>query len=400
MPLFGLELCGQQRRAVVSMPSVREDPIFILGAERSGTTLAMAMLGCHSQISVPEVTWFYPRYRRYLQTYGPLSDARNFHTLLEEMLFGLKRPFFGLSVNPHTVLREIMQFVDDHSFRGAFKAIMEWHRTRCGKVRWGEKTPHSLFYLTDIFEDFPNAKVILMYRDGRDVVCSQLRSCFGPTNAVAGALLWKRCARATIEAMHKYPAERLIAISYESMVTAAKDTLDQICHFLSEEYEPAMLAFYKGDLATQRARTIDHRSLGEPVHSRFIGVHKDEMARCDERTFCQIAGDELRELGYEVGVAGQRLDPDYVDRMVERDARTRAANLDAVGGHVVIESYADWVVDQRELRRQGGIWSGPAPPVPSMDDWPQEQIEGFRAPRAFKRRFAIPRRYAASEWVL
>ena len=34
---------------------LKERPIFMIGAERSGTTLVMALLGCHSRISVPEV---------------------------------------------------------------------------------------------------------------------------------------------------------------------------------------------------------------------------------------------------------------------------------------------------------------------------------------------------------
>ena len=38
-----------------------ERPIFIIGSERSGTTLVLAILACHPRIAVPEVTWFYPR---------------------------------------------------------------------------------------------------------------------------------------------------------------------------------------------------------------------------------------------------------------------------------------------------------------------------------------------------
>ena len=37
-----------------------ERPIFIIGSERSGTTLVLAILACHPRIAVPEVTWYYP----------------------------------------------------------------------------------------------------------------------------------------------------------------------------------------------------------------------------------------------------------------------------------------------------------------------------------------------------
>ena len=83
-------------------------PIFMIGAERSGTTLVMAMLGCHPNIAVPEVVWYYSRFRPYLFSYGDLSKDNNFRTLAEEMVFGLKTPFWGMQVNPRTIVDEIL----------------------------------------------------------------------------------------------------------------------------------------------------------------------------------------------------------------------------------------------------------------------------------------------------
>ena len=65
--------------------NLQERPIFMIGAERSGTTLVMALLGCHSRIAVPEVVWYYPRFYPYLHTYGDLSVEANFRTLAQEI---------------------------------------------------------------------------------------------------------------------------------------------------------------------------------------------------------------------------------------------------------------------------------------------------------------------------
>jgi hypothetical protein len=70
--------------------TLRDRPIFMVGAERSGTTLIMAMLGCHPRIAVPEVVWCHPRFRPCLFTYGDLSKEENLWTLADEMVFGLK----------------------------------------------------------------------------------------------------------------------------------------------------------------------------------------------------------------------------------------------------------------------------------------------------------------------
>src|SRR5207247_10989093 len=80
---------GKPGRHSVPIP-LKERPVFMIGAERSGTTLVMAMLGCHPRIAVPEVVWYYPRFRPYLYSYGDLSKSENLRTLAEEMVFGLK----------------------------------------------------------------------------------------------------------------------------------------------------------------------------------------------------------------------------------------------------------------------------------------------------------------------
>jgi hypothetical protein len=76
--------------------SLDERPIFIIGSERSGTTLVLAILACHPRIAVPEVTWYYPRFRPYLHTYGDLGNIENFNTLAHEMAYGLRVPFWRM----------------------------------------------------------------------------------------------------------------------------------------------------------------------------------------------------------------------------------------------------------------------------------------------------------------
>ena len=78
----------------------------MIGAERSGTTLVMAMLGCHPRIAVPEVVWYYPRFRPYLHTYGDLSKEQKDAFLLGE--FSLEAASYPVSPGlmrvlfPHT----------------------------------------------------------------------------------------------------------------------------------------------------------------------------------------------------------------------------------------------------------------------------------------------------------
>ena len=119
-------------------------PIFIIGSERSGTTLILAILACHPRIAVPEVTWYYPRFRPYLHTYGDLGDIGNFTTLAHEMANGLRVPFWRMSdVNPVTFSDEIAKRAAEieQSYAGVFGAMFERYAEFVDKPRWGEKTP-------------------------------------------------------------------------------------------------------------------------------------------------------------------------------------------------------------------------------------------------------------------
>ncbi len=82
-------------------------PVFIVGYERSGTTLLMALLGSHSRLAFPEVGWLYPRIYPWRHTYGDLSNEANFRTLAGEMLFGLNQPLWGMDMNVATAVSEI-----------------------------------------------------------------------------------------------------------------------------------------------------------------------------------------------------------------------------------------------------------------------------------------------------
>lgn len=91
-------------------------PVFIIGYERSGTTLLMAMLGCHPSIAIPEVGWLFPRIYPWRYTYGDLSIDSNFRTMTAEMLFGINQPLWGLSLNPRTAVDEIISMAPERSF--------------------------------------------------------------------------------------------------------------------------------------------------------------------------------------------------------------------------------------------------------------------------------------------
>jgi hypothetical protein len=375
----------------------KKGPFFIVGSERSGTTLLMVILGAHSRLSVPEVTWYYPRFRAFLNTYGNLREPAAFRTLVSEMVFGLKTPFFGKAWNPRTIVDEIVTSAEEPSFRGSFAAILSRVATEEGKVRWGEKTPHNLYYVREILEDFPDARFVHLIRDGRDVAVEQIRSAFGPTNVFTAAGIWKRTHEAAARWRAELGADQWLDVRYETLVAEPEREVRRVLDFLGEAYESATLEFHRGEIAQRRAQTRDHRPLGGPVSVKYTGLFRHYLSQWEQEVFAGVAGGELQQAGYELGVEPRILPDEEAALYNEWDQRVRAATLDGPQGHIVYESYNDWLADQREERRRAGVWHAAEG---STFDWDAQFLSGQRAPTQWKQYFGIKRRYESQELVL
>jgi hypothetical protein len=383
--------------------TLQERPIFVTGSERSGTTLIMTILGCHPRIAVPEVTWYYPRFRPYLFTYGDLTETCNLRTLTDEMAYGLRKPFFGMDVNPATFGEEICTRAAsrESSFAGVFCAMLDRYAEHAGKPRWGEKTPYNLFYIEQILADFPNAQIVFITRDGRDVSAEFLDASFGPTNIYAAARLWHEAQQAVKPWREKLPADQWYDIDYEEFVRDPVPQMQRLCDFLGEDYSDDLLAFHKTPTAQRRGQTKDNAALAYPISDKYVGRYKRELSVRDQQIMAWVAGDSLRELGYGDILEPLALNPEMVAYYEELDGRYRAATLEAPGGWIVMESYNDWLVEQREARRHAGLWHTIPDPAPfPIGHEYEEYFSGMRALRKWKQHLAIKRDYSASKSIL
>jgi len=380
-----------------------ERPIFVIGSERSGTTLIMLILGCHPRVAVPEVAWYYSRFRPYLFTYGDLSDAENFRLLCHEMAYGLRTPFWGMEVNPATFGDEILDRARslEQSYAGVYAAMFGYYAERQKKPRWGEKTPYNLFFIEQILEDFPNAQFVFITRDGRDASAEFLDSSFGPTNIYCAAELWRMGQDAVRPWRESLQAEQWFDLRYENFVRAPEEHLKRLCAFLGEDFSEDMLTFHTTEGARRRGRTKDNWAVAEPVSDKHVGIYKELLSLRDQRIMAWVAGDTLRELGYEKVLEPLELTREQVAFMEEMDGRYRAATLDAPGGWIVMESYNDWLIAQREARRRAGLWSKVPDPAPfPIGHRYEEYLSGMRALRRWKDHFSIKRDFSRSKAVL
>jgi hypothetical protein len=338
--------------------SLDERPIFIIGSERSGTTLVLAILACHPRIAVPEVTWYYPRFRPYLHTYGDLGNIENFKTLAHEMAHGLRVPFWRMAdVNPDTFGDEIAVRAAEigQSFAAVFAAMFERYAGYVNKPRWGEKTPGNVFYVEQILQDFPNAQFVYIYRDCRDASAEFIDSQFGPTNAYSAAVMWRDGQQAVKPFRESLAADQWFNICYEDFVRNPVQSLRNMCSFLGEDYDDALMEFHTTPIAQRRGKTKDNWALAHPITDRHVGIFKNQLSLDQQGIMAWVAGDMMRELGYDDLVEPLELGDEQVELMIEMDGRFRAATLDAPHGWITFESYGDQLIDAREARHRAGI---------------------------------------------
>lgn len=375
---------------------LKERPIFIIGYERSGTTLLMAMVGCHPRIAIPEVGWLFPRIYPWRYTYGDLSINSNFRIMAAEMLFGLNQPLWGMSLNPMTAVDEIISLSPERIYAGIYTAMhLRYAKEFGNKPRWGQKTPNNLFFVPQILENFPNAQFIFITRDGRDACATSMESAFGAGNIFMAAHTWNLANNFIKPFRSEYDSSTWFDVKYEELVREPVKVLKKICEFIGETYDPRMLEFHKTPIGVARGKQKDHAPLGRPVTDKYIGIYKRLLSVRDLQIYASVAGEAHKEAGYELDVEPIEISEQDKALWKELDDRIRAAKLDSPGGHIVFDSYRDWLVEQRLVRKQQGIWSD----KDATHEFPEghsaeEYIVGFRAPRRWKEHFSIKRRYA------
>jgi hypothetical protein len=119
-----------------------------------------------------------------------------------------------------------------------------------------EQTPKNMYYLNEIIDYFPDAKVINMVRDQRDVLLSQKkkwkRRFLGASeipfseairsyinyHPITTAKVWNSSLTHSI----KYRAHvRVKIVKFEQLLTNSEVMVKELCHFLEIEYHEGML---------------------------------------------------------------------------------------------------------------------------------------------------------------
>ncbi len=279
------------------------DPFFIVGSERSGTTLLRLMMTSHPALAVPPEGDFLLR----LRVHQPSAPAQQ-QAFFQAFLGIEKCAEWGLTL---AELTEACGIFQPRSWP-ELAALPYWTwlaKSYPDASRWGDKNPCFVHRIPALVAMYPRARFVHIIRDGRDVAASWLKVHFGPADVTTAARTWRAAVAAGLQAARRFPSQ-VYTIRYEDLLRDPVGVLTGICRFLHEVFSPEMMGYSEEN--QRRGLVPSHRkgwhqlTFHPPDPSR-IGAWRGALSAEQVRRFEAIAADALSICRYDLtGASPQR----------------------------------------------------------------------------------------------
>lgn len=212
--------------------------LFIVGCERSGTTMLAAMIDRHSRVAVPPETHLFiglPQKLRELHA-RPDTEKRVEWILQSERLR-------DLNLTPGQVIDRLP--AGDTSLAAISMAVLAAYARSVGKDFCCAKTPSHLYCTPMLLRWFPDARIVCVVRDGRDVVQSLNKTPWAKDDGNRkNATKWWIAARACDTFEARYP-DRFMRVHFEALVRDPEEQLRRVDAFMGLDFETGQLDTHK-----------------------------------------------------------------------------------------------------------------------------------------------------------
>ena len=290
--------------------AIMAGPCFIVGNSRSGTTMTGRILNNHTAIfTFKEIHFF--------ESLWMPDDAGNYIDYeqaikLAARLLTIQRDGYLMQGKPERFIKEAKRIIGNnnkYTSENIFSRFLEYETKLNGKLISCDQTPRNVLYIKEILELFPDARIINMVRDPRDVLLSQkakwkrrylgasqipLREAFRSWvnyHPIVIAMLWK----ASINSANKFNGDpRVLFLMFEELLNCPEEKVKEICGFIGVDFQDRMLQIPQVGSSTGKD---DKSKIG--FNENKVGSWQKRGLNDTEIYFCEkIVGKEMELLGY------------------------------------------------------------------------------------------------------
>lgn len=294
--------------------------IFVVGNSRSGTTMMGRILGGHSDVFTFNELHFFEQLWQPTKRPEPIGQESAID--LAARLLTIQRDGYYAQRAPSEYADEAARMVESIDGPltppGVFQAFVEHESARHGKTIGCDQTPRNLYYADELLALYPQARLVVMVRDPRDVLMSQknrwkrrrlgaegtpwwnaLRTWAG-YHPITISLLW----RSGVAAGDRLSDDsRVCVLRFEDLLNDPKPQLKNVCEVTGLTFNSQMLNVPRVGSSHQQDRP-NEKGLDPKAAGRWRegGLTPTEIAICQ-----RISGEPMTRHGYVLEPIGASL---------------------------------------------------------------------------------------------
>jgi len=296
-PTPNITTASLDRGPVGNAPGARSKaPVFVLGCGRSGTKMLY-----HTFLSAGGFAIYHAESNAFNLIglrFGNLAKLENRRALLDHWL--RSKLFYRSGLTREEIEPRIL--AECHNAGDFLRILMETIARKQGVERWAESTPLHLLYLPVIKKLFPDALIVHIIRDGRDVTVSLKRIGWirplpwdKKRALLAPAMFW-RWITAKGRKAGRSMGKDYMEVHYEDVVLKPRETLARLGQFIDHDLDYDRIQANAQE--SLRNPNSSFKGDGQEVESNPIERWKTVLSKTEVAQIESLVGDLLVDTGY------------------------------------------------------------------------------------------------------
>ena len=282
----------------IDSPELKQDPIWVVGPPRSGTTLTSKILGEHPAIgAVSETHFFEDIWTRF--SAEDLSSDTLFEAI-QTLYARYNFPDYQEKLDATLGTAQLKEIIENSKSLEELYVQLFIHLVEPdGKRRFCDDTPKHLYHLDTLTQLFPESNFIAAIRDPRDFLSSyknywkrstessRVKALYHP---IITSLNWRASARLILKHKKKY-GDKLYISRYEALVTEPETAVSQLCDFVGESFSKQMIEI--------QSDNSSYGAQGSGIFSSSVGRWREALSPNEIWWMQTLASKEMEAFGYE-----------------------------------------------------------------------------------------------------